>query len=108
MEEKDIERGQPAEESRPEVHRPVSGGGSTTEADEKPAVQRPKKTSEDDDASDHGEPDIDHDEIEETVPGHELDVQLSRVSSPRISVLYWHRLSADSSVGARHRKPTTN
>lgn len=79
MDEKDIERGQPAEESRPEVHRPVSGGGSTTEADEKPAVQRPKKTSEDDDASDHGEPDIDHDEIEETVPGHELDVQLSRV-----------------------------
>lgn len=85
MDEKDIERGQPAaEETRPEAHRPESRGGSTTEADEKPAAVRPTKTSEDDDASDasdHGEPDLDHDEIEETIPGHELDVQLSRVSS---------------------------
>ena len=28
-----------------------------------------------------GTPDIDHDEIEEAVPGHELDVELARVRS---------------------------
>lgn len=29
---------------------------------------------------DHGEPDLEHEEMEEAVPGHELDRQLSRVS----------------------------
>lgn len=33
----------------------------------------------DDTASDHGEPDVEHEEAEEAVPGRDLDRQLSRV-----------------------------
>lgn len=35
------------------------------------------------DSVDHGEPDLEHEDIEDTVSGHELDRQLSRVGSPR-------------------------
>ena len=35
------------------------------------------------DSADHGEPDMEHEEVEEAVPGHELDRELSRVGSPR-------------------------
>jgi hypothetical protein len=33
-----------------------------------------------------GTPDIDHEEIEEAVPGHELDVELAKVSSSKIGI----------------------
>lgn len=36
----------------------------------------------DETASDHGEPDLEHDEAEETIPGRDLDRQLSRVRKP--------------------------
>lgn len=38
------------------------------------------------DETDHGEPDLEHEEAEETVPGRELDRQLSRVCSRAHSV----------------------
>lgn len=34
-----------------------------------------------------GEPDINHDEIEAIVPGHELDVELGKVSNPPLVVV---------------------
>lgn len=39
----------------------------------------------DTDDTDHGEPDLEHEEAEEAVPGRELDRQLSRVCLPRAS-----------------------
>lgn len=59
------------------------------------------------DESDHGEPDLEHEEAEEAVPGRELDRQLSRVcSTHRVSP--WHLVDdgADQMLymqGARHR-----
>lgn len=41
----------------------------------------------------HGEPDLAHDEIESIVPGHELDVELGKVSRP---LLFLFRLGRRS------------
>jgi len=50
---------------------------SSTEAD----LDEAHKTAHHKETEFVGTPDIDHDEIEEAVPGHELDVELARVRS---------------------------
>jgi hypothetical protein len=70
-----------------EPHRPATASDSSTEADVDNRAQ-PRNSADSAKteqrtqraAEDHGVPDIDHDEIEAAIPGHELDVELAQVS----------------------------
>ncbi|KUI61854.1 hypothetical protein VP1G_09021 [Cytospora mali] len=51
-------------------------------------LQRPRVDNDDasmssSDSADHGEPDLEHEDVEDIIPGHELDRQLSRVGSSK-------------------------
>jgi len=106
MNEKDIERG--AGQRGRALSRPPTG--SSTEVDEKHRHKDVEKNEEGsrtantaaDDASDHGEPDIDHDDIEEIVAAHELDVELAKVrlslSSPDSALRMLHRVKPNVSA----------
>jgi hypothetical protein len=64
------------DEKKDEHGRPLTNDSSTdAELDEE--VRHPAHNKETDAG---GIPDIDHDEIEEAVPGHELDVELGKAS----------------------------
>jgi hypothetical protein len=69
-----------AEDDHP--HHKTDGGSSDLR-------QQVHETDEDKETREtHGEPDIDHDEIEGVVPGHDLDVELGKVPPPPLSTLY--------------------
>ena len=81
---KDLEAATDKPEVAAEVSRPPTG--SSTEVDKetgrrKSEVDNDGASAYSSDSADHGEPDLEHEEVEEVVPGHELDRQLSRVGS---------------------------
>lgn len=75
-----------ADKSRPPTGLSTKQGDA---GDAEKIVRRKSEIENDDtsayssEAADHGEPDLEHEEVEEAVPGHELDRQLSRVGLPR-------------------------
>lgn len=50
-------------------------------------LEKARIDEDDTDDTDHGEPDLEHEEAEEAVPGRDLDRQLSRVCLPRASTI---------------------
>ncbi|KAK3368313.1 major facilitator superfamily domain-containing protein [Podospora didyma] len=62
----------------PTNNAPPKSISSTGSDDDTPRHGRHLKAVDDGENPNHGDPDIDHDEIEATVPGHELDVELGQ------------------------------
>lgn len=79
----DSEHRDPADmEEKTHHSRPMTNSSTEAELDEdnQPYSKEARSIPHHDGTDFVGTPDIDHDEIEEAVPGHELDVELAKVS----------------------------
>lgn len=83
IQEKDLELGTAGTTTANAEEKPRSPAASITDVDEGPRFTplHPARHNKDDASStyEHGEPDDDHYEVEDIVPGHELDRELSQV-----------------------------